>query len=103
MAASTPALELGMHIYAVIGRSQRNVSTMGAKLNLDPKAQADTVLHQVLIHLLLTVKLSGPWIKIHADLVQNWELFPFFSSMAFPLSIPSMPYLLPFIIVKEIR
>ena len=56
-----------MHIYVAIGRSQSNVSTTRGKLDLDPRAQADVVLHQVLIHLLLVVKLCGPWSEIHAD------------------------------------
>ena len=50
---------------------------MGAKLDLDPRAQANAVLRQVLIHLLLAVKLCGSWIEIHVDPGAELEPLPF--------------------------
>ena len=58
---------LGTNVYTAIGRLQSDVSTIGKKLDLDPRAQADIVLHQALIHLPWLGSLVIPWIKIHSN------------------------------------
>ena len=65
-------------MYTIIRQSQRNVNTMGAKLDFDPQVQAKAILRQILIHLLLITDPGDFWIEVH----------PVSSVAVFPLPIP---------------
>ena len=75
-----------MHVYTVVVRGQGDVNTVEAKLDLDARVKADTILCQVLIHILLVVELGGLWIEIHPNLGAKMGPLPssLSSAVAFP-------------------
>jgi len=58
---------LEMHIYTIFRRDQRNINTMGAKLDFYPLVQAKTIIRQIFIHCLLIMEPGGFWIEVHPD------------------------------------
>jgi len=94
-----------MQVYTAVVRGQSDVNTVEAKLDLDPMVKADTILCQILIHILLVVELGGLWIEFHPNLGAKMGPLPSLSStVAFPLpALLTTLDLLPFVIAKEMR
>jgi len=99
VAASALTPEFGVHVDIVVGRRQGEIGAFRTKFDLYPWGEANTIVGQVLPHILLAWSLVVLGSKSMPALVLKWDLFPFSSATALPLlvllTIPDLP---PFII-----
>ena len=56
-----------MHVDVAVGRRQGEISAFREKFDLYPRQEANAILGKVLSHILLAMKLCGPWVEIHVD------------------------------------